>query len=107
MLNEQQNTIVMLVRRRTENEANRLKEITRSIDTAVHSRLQDKQKELARTAGLLDAYSPLKVLERGYSIVSNENGVIRSTEEVHTGDVIRVRLHKGSLKANVTETEES
>ena len=107
MLNEQQNTILALVRERMSDEAIRLKESLRSIDNAVRNRLQEEQKGLAQTAGLLDAYSPLKVLERGYSIVSNANGVIRSAQEVRTGDKIRVRLHQGSLTANVTETEES
>lgn len=55
----------------------------------------------------LDAMSPLKVLSRGYSTVRNADGaLIRSANQVHPGDCIRINLHKGALDARVTNIEE-
>lgn len=55
----------------------------------------------------LEALSPLAVLERGYSIVRDEDGkLVRQASEVEPGARIGIRLHKGSLKAAVTERSE-
>ncbi len=107
MLKEKQTALIEQINRRTEAKEASLQESALLIENAVKRRLQEEQKNLVGMAGLLDAYSPLKVLERGYSIVSNSNGVIRSVNEIRTGDMIHVRLHQGSLNAKVTETEES
>ncbi len=54
----------------------------------------------------LDALSPLKVLSRGYAITQNEDGtVIRSVEQVRSGDNIHIRLEDGSVRATVEEME--
>jgi exodeoxyribonuclease VII large subunit len=51
----------------------------------------------------LDALSPLRVLERGYSITEHaESGeVIRTAEELSPGDEIRTRLASGSVLSRV------
>ena len=50
----------------------------------------------------LNERSPLLLLERGYSIAYDAAGnVLRSTDQVVTGDDISVRLAKGVLDANV------
>ena len=49
-------------------------------------------------ASKLDALSPLKVLGRGYSIAENEEGkVIRSKDDVSSGDRLRIRLSDGCI----------
>ena len=49
----------------------------------------------------LDAMSPLKVLTRGYAVVSDEEGhILRSVGEVTPGDNITVRLSDGEFRAN-------
>lgn len=49
----------------------------------------------------LDAFSPLKVLSRGYSITEGENGLIKSKEDVKTGDKLSIRLCDGTISAEV------
>lgn len=52
----------------------------------------------------LQALSPLRTLERGYSIVSGpDGGVLRSSLDVGEGDPITVKLSVGMLEARVTE----
>ncbi len=52
----------------------------------------------------LDAMSPLKVLTRGYALVTGEDGaVIRSATQVHPGQDIAVRLSDGAIHAIVSE----
>ena len=52
----------------------------------------------------LDAVSPLKILARGYSVTSNDKGmIIKSTRDVCWGEEIRTRLHDGELCSVVQE----
>src|SRR5262249_28730743 len=50
----------------------------------------------------LRALSPLSVLERGYAIVSTDEGVIREAGELSPGERVRVRLARGSFEAIVS-----
>ncbi len=54
---------------------------------------------------LLNAYSPLNVLERGYAIATSEHHALRSVHDVHVQDTIAVRLTDGELTATVTGKE--
>ena len=62
-----------------------------------------KQKYIHYAASL-DALSPLKVLGRGYSITTDENGsAVSSAEAVGVGDKLNVHLKSGALKCSVDE----
>jgi exodeoxyribonuclease VII large subunit len=56
--------------------------------------------------GVLDSLSPLKVVERGYSIVTKNDEVIKSSRQVAKGDVLDIRLAQGSLTAKVESVKE-
>ena len=61
---------------------------------------------LSRGAGKLDSLSPLAVLERGYSIACLEEGeILKYSSQTAPGENIRIRLHRGRLKCQVTEVE--
>ena len=49
----------------------------------------------------LDALSPLKTLLRGYSIVEKNDRVIKSINDLNTGDEIKIILNDGKINANV------
>ncbi|KYG60681.1 exodeoxyribonuclease VII large subunit [Bdellovibrio bacteriovorus] len=63
--------------------------------------IEKKHARMSRLMGILDSLSPLKVVERGYSIVTKNNEVIKSANQVKKGDMIDVRLAQGSLTAVV------
>jgi exodeoxyribonuclease VII large subunit len=62
---------------------------------------------LARLAASLDGLSPLAVLGRGYALVWDEAGrkLVRDAAEVDEGQGIRIRLHRGALRATVLSRE--
>ncbi len=72
----------------------RLKVISEKIIT-------QKKFRLERLMGVMDSLSPLKVVERGYSLVSKENQLIKSAAQVQKGDHIHIRLADGHINAEV------
>jgi len=75
---------------------------------AMRRLLEQRRAQLAATEGRLEAYSPLRTLERGYSIVTRvKDGVIvRNAHQLRAGDRVALRFHEGSTIA-VTEEDES
>ena len=56
---------------------------------------------------LLTSLSPLATLERGYAIVSNEQGqVITDSSAANVGDTVLVRLYRGGLTTVISETQD-
>ncbi len=68
---------------------------------------QTKQnQQFQQFASLLDAYSPLKVLSRGYSVLYKNDHVIQSIQEVRENDEVNIRMHDGKIQACVIHKEE-
>ncbi|WP_368985294.1 exodeoxyribonuclease VII large subunit [Caldifermentibacillus hisashii] len=66
-----------------------------------------KEKEFLSQVSSLNVLSPLKVMERGYSIAyDSEDHIIKSINNVKVGDSIKVTLTDGTLKAKIIEREE-
>lgn len=73
------------------------------MEKTVQFSVEKKQARMARLLGILDSLSPLKVVERGYSIVTKDKEIIKSSGQVRVGDSLEVRLAKGSLVVAVNE----
>jgi exodeoxyribonuclease VII large subunit len=71
---------------------------------ALRRHLEALRERLGTRAGLLESYSPLAVLRRGYGAVRHADGrPVRTTAEVQRGDALSVRLADGSLDAEVRD----
>jgi len=61
-----------------------------------------EKNKYTKLVSILDSISPLKTLERGYSIVQNEQSkVIKSISDVNKGDKIKVVLKDGNIDAEI------
>jgi exodeoxyribonuclease VII large subunit len=70
---------------------------------AIANRVKLVRQQLAAASGRLDALSPLKVLERGYSVTRlvPSGQVLRSVDQAHPGDQIETLLQSGRLVSRV------
>lgn len=68
--------------------------------------LQNSRHSLQRNCALLDAYSPLKVLSRGYSISKIEDQVIKHVKDVTRDDIMVTRVNDGVITSCVVSTKE-
>lgn len=66
--------------------------------------LIDKPKHsLSLIINTLKHLNPLGILEKGYSLASKNEKVIKSNSDVSVGDIIDIKLYKGNIKAEVKE----
>ena len=69
--------------------------------------LHEKKQRFVRLTAALDAMSPLKVLSRGYSMVTDESGkLVTSASTVRLGQRIHISLRSGCLAADVQQIQE-
>jgi exodeoxyribonuclease VII large subunit len=74
----------------------------KQIQNAVQSQIAGKSHQLITETKRIEALSPLNVLMRGYSIVTTaDNKAILDTDDIHIGDEIGIKLHKGKITAEV------
>lgn len=75
---------------------------------SITTRMERNRSVVGNYAGKLDALSPLRVLARGYAIVSDETGsTISRISRLHVGDRVRLRLMDGTASARIEETPEA
>ena len=67
--------------------------------------LAKNRQRFERTAAKLDALSPLKVLGRGYAMITREDSVIRETAQLAPGDAITVSLSDGTAQCTVNTVQ--
>lgn len=65
-----------------------------------------KRQRFVKAAATLDAISPLKVIGRGYSMVTDKGKVVRSVAAVQIGANLDITLTDGSLECKVTDIKE-
>ncbi|HEV2448744.1 MAG TPA: exodeoxyribonuclease VII large subunit, partial [Candidatus Sulfopaludibacter sp.] len=70
-------------------------------------RLARRGAAFEKLAAQLAQLSPLRILDRGYAIVSNEKGILKDPAEAPPGSTIQVRLAKGELEAAVARRQRS
>ncbi len=70
---------------------------------SIRRRLAQRRSGFGQLSTQLSALSPLKVLERGYAIVSNQSGIVKDAGAAPPSSRIHVRLAKGELDAVVEE----
>jgi exodeoxyribonuclease VII large subunit len=71
-------------------------------------KLDNAAAETGALAGKLDALSPLKVLDRGYSITYKLPSMktVRDSKNLKRGDEVLISFAKGKAKCSVTESED-
>ncbi len=73
-----------------------------ALGAAASARISDFQRRLGLASGMLDAFSPLATLDRGYAIVTDEKGhVVTASTALTVGQRIRARLAQGEIQARV------
>jgi exodeoxyribonuclease VII large subunit len=72
------------------------------LEVAIRPGLGARRHAVEAARGKLDALSPIKVLERGFSLTQRADGqLVTRASDVAAGEQVRVRLREGALDATV------
>lgn len=85
---------------------NKLSMVPEKLRSNMQVLLQNSRHSLQKNCALLDAYSPLKVLSRGYSISKIEDKVIKHVKDVARDDIMVTRVNDGVITSCVVSTKE-
>lgn len=85
---------------------NKLSMVPEKLRSNMQVLLQNSRHSLQKNCALLDAYSPLKVLSRGYSISKIEDKVIKNVKDVESDDIMVTRVNDGVITSCVVSTKE-
>ena len=97
--------MIHAVRQTTSDNRNIVEQRRLLLANAMEKGLANKQYQLQQNIKLLDAYSPLKVMQRGYAIVTKDNKAVIDTKKLKVKDIVDIRLSKGTAKAEIKEVK--
>jgi exodeoxyribonuclease VII large subunit len=84
----------------------RLDELALRASTSSAAFVRARQGRVDTLAGKLESLSPLAVLQRGYTVTTDENGrVLRDATRLQRGQTIVTRFAKGTAKSKVEATD--
>ena len=81
----------------------RLDDLSDRVHVSVGAALQKERSKLAQFGGRLDALSPLRVLERGYVVVTRDSLAVSSASKLATGDEVQLKFTDGERAAVIQE----
>lgn len=76
------------------------------LEKSMNNLISSRRQRFVKAAATLDAISPLKVIGRGYSMVTDNGKVVRSVSAVKIGSNIDITMTDGTLECTVTDIKE-
>ena len=85
---------------------NKIKMISDDVNRNISQKISLNKNALDKLFKNIEILNPLSILDRGYSIVTNESGkAIKSSLEVSEGEALKTRFSHGSIEVEVKKNE--
>lgn len=81
-----------------------LESVQKQLFNSIQQFQLNQRSNFSNLVQLLDAYSPLKSVQRGYAVVTLNDEIVKSVEQVKKSDTIEVNLSDGRIIAEVNST---
>lgn len=91
--------------RRVQTEKQALQYLTKRLEQAQGQLMKDKKQQFQRTIQQLDLLSPLKIMNRGYGILQQEETIIKSVDQLEVNQELTIQLVDGTVRSKVTSVE--
>jgi exodeoxyribonuclease VII large subunit len=79
--------------------------VSKEVQKLMAGIIEKKEQQFSFMLSKLEGLSPLKIMDRGYSIVYREDQIVKSTNQVTPGDQVKVRLIDGVLNCEINGIE--
>ena len=91
--------------RRVQTEKQALQYLAKRLEQAQIQLMKDKKQQFQRAIQQLDLLSPLKIMNRGYGILQQEETIIKSVEQLEVNQELTIQLVDGTVRSKVTSVE--
>ena len=91
--------------RRVQTEKQALQYLAKRLEQAQGQLLKDKKQQFQRAIQQLDLLSPLKIMNRGYGILQQEETIIKSVDQLEVNQELTIQLVDGTVRSKVTSVE--
>ena len=91
--------------RRVQTEKQALQYIAKRLEQAQGQLMKDKKQQFQRVIQQLDLLSPLKIMNRGYGILQQEETIIKSVDQLEVNQELTIQLVDGTVRSKVTSVE--
>ena len=93
---------------RLENASMRLQMAGPALTSAISRRTENAGTQMSRIRERLEVINPLRVLARGYAMVTDKEGrIVTGTIEAQKAEHVRIRFADGTAEATVTKNREA
>ena len=80
----------------------KLDDLTQQLKTTIKQNLENSSNQIDSLEKILKSLSPKQVMERGFSIVTNEKGqTLKNTQNIKLKDTVVIEFLKGSASASI------
>lgn len=91
--------------RRVQMEKQALQYLAKRLEKAQVQLMKDKKQQFQRAIQQLDLLSPLKIMNRGYGILQQEETIIKSVDQLEVNQELTIQLVDGTVRSKVTSVE--
>ena len=91
--------------RRVQTEKQALQYLAKRLEQAQVQLMKDKKQQFQRVIQQLDLLSPLKIMNRGYGILQQEETIIKSVDQLEVEQELTIQLVDGTVRSKVTSIE--
>ena len=91
--------------RRVQTEKQALQYLAKRLEQAQVQLMKDKKQQFQRAIQQLDLLSPLKIMNRGYGILQQEETIIKSVDQLEVEQELTIQLVDGTVRSKVTSVE--
>lgn len=97
--------LASLAKRQQQLSSSQVQEESRRLQKQMEHYRTGNQQMMKKQLSLLDAYSPLKILSRGYHIAYHEDHIIKSIADIQLEDELTLRMQDGFVVTTVKKKE--
>ena len=91
--------------RRVQTEKQALQYLAKRLEQAQGQLMKDKKQQFQRAIQQLDLLSPLKIMNRGYGILQQDETIIKSVNQLEVNQELTIQLVDGTVRSKVTSVE--
>lgn len=89
-----------------ENKKQKIDMYNEKINNILKYKFQDSKNHFTSILNKLELLNPISILKRGYSITYLNDKVITDTKKIKEKDILKIKLHQGTLEAEVKKITE-